>query len=214
MLTLYDFFRSSAAWRVRIALALKQVPHQSVHIHLMKEGGQHRGPAYQALNPQERVPVLEIGGNVIGQSFAILEYLEETYPNPPLLPKEPVARAHVRALALAIVADIHPLQNLRVRDYVEKDLGQGKDGVIAWCKHWIEDGLRGLEGMARKTKGPFLYGAQPTLADCCLVPQMFNLRLFGQGDEKGLDRLLEAEAAALALPAFRDTAPGVHPNRD
>jgi maleylacetoacetate isomerase len=214
MLTFYDFFRSSAAWRVRIAMAMKNVPHESIHVHLMKEGGQHRGPAYREINPAERVPVLVDNGHILTQSLAIIEYLEETHPEPALLPRDPLGRAEVRAMAQAIAGDIHPVQNLRVREYLQSQYGQDAEGVKTWCRHWIVDGLRGVEGMARRHKGPFLYGGTPTLADLCLVPQIFNLRLWGGGVPLEFDRLLEAESAALALPAFTETAPGVHPNRD
>jgi maleylacetoacetate isomerase len=214
MLTFYDFFRSSAAWRVRIALAWKGIAHESVHVHLFNAGGEHRRPAYRAVNPQARVPTLAVDGRPLGQSLAILEYLEETHPTPPLLPSDAFGRAAVRAMALAVAADIHPLQNLRVREYVEQRLGQGREAMLAWCVHWIEDGLGELEAMARRYPGPFLYGDAPTIADCCLVPQLFNLRLFGDRAIGGFERLLQAEAAALQCPAFRDTAPDRHPNRD
>ena len=175
---LYTYFRSSAAFRVRIALNLKGVSYESVPVDLRPAA--HRQPDYLARNPQGLIPALEDGGAVIGQSLAIIEYLEETHPRPPLLPRSPLDRARVRSMALAIACDMHPLNNLRVLNYLRSALGHDEAAVDAWYRHWIAEGFRSLEEEARRTSGDgsHMFGTQVTLADVCLVPQMFNARRF------------------------------------
>lgn len=208
---LHGFFRSSASYRVRIGLALKGLSYDQSFYVLRK--GEQRSPAYLKLNPQGLVPALELDdGHVLTQSLAMLEYLDETHPQPPLLPKDPVERARARAFGLAISCDIHPVQNLLVLNAV-RALGQDDAGVNAWAKRVNDDGLAACEKLLAGTKGPFCFGAAPTLADICLVPQLVNARRFGC-DLSGYTRLLEAEAACLALPAFKDTAPEKQPDAE
>ena len=210
---LYTYFRSSAAWRLRIALALKGLAPAHQFIHLLKDGGQQNTPAFRAKNPLGVVPVLELDdGTLLTQSLATIEWLEETHPTPRLLPAEPLARARVRAFALAIACDIHPLNNLRVLRYLRDAMGQGDAACNAWYHHWIAEGLTALEALLRDAgPGPFCFGDAPSIADVCLVPQMANARRY----KCPLDAypiLQRAEAAALALPAFQDTAPERQPD--
>ncbi|WP_332685876.1 maleylacetoacetate isomerase [Bosea sp. (in: a-proteobacteria)] len=208
---LHGYFRSSAAWRVRIALNLKglSVTHVSHHL---RHGGQ-RAPDYLALNPQGLVPALELDdGSILTQSLAIIEWLDETHPQPPLLPATPLERAGVRAFAQAIACDTHPVQNLKVLNRL-RELGHGSDEVLAWAASVNVDGLSACKQLAAKTAGPFCFGEAPTLADLCLVPQLGNARRF-KVDVAQFPRLLEAEAAALALPAFRDAAPERQPDAE
>lgn len=201
---LHGYFRSTAAWRVRIALNLKGLAAAQVSHHLRR--GEQRAPAFLAMNPQGLLPVLETDqGAVLTQSLAILEWLEETSPAPApaLLPADPVARAQVRAFALAIACDIHPVQNLKVLQRL-RALGLDEAQVTGWARHTIEEGLDACEALLRGQQGPFCFGPQPTLADVCLVPQLSNARRFGA--ELRWPRLLAAEAAALSLPAFQDAA--------
>ena len=175
---LYTFFRSSAAFRLRIALNCKGLAYEALPVSLPK--GEHKLEGYLALNPQGLVPALEDGGNIYVQSLAIMEYLEETHPQPPLLPANPADRAYVRALAQIIACEIHPLNNLRTLRYVKKSYGLDEDGVNLWYRHWIAEGLGGLEAYiagARKS-GSCCYRDQVTLADCCLVPQVFNAQRY------------------------------------
>ena len=209
---LYTYFRSSAAWRVRIALALKGVAWTPAYVHLLKDGGQQNTQAYREKNPAGLVPTLETdNGVLLGQSLAIIEWLEETHPTPALLPSEGLARARVRSIALAIACDIHPLNNLRVLRYLKSALEQAQAARDAWYAHWIAEGLGAVEIMVRNDTGPFCHGAAPTLADVCLVPQLANARRL-RCDLDNYPALLRAEAAALALPAFRDTAPERQPD--
>ncbi|MEO9190368.1 MAG: maleylacetoacetate isomerase, partial [Acetobacteraceae bacterium] len=208
---LYTYFRSSAAWRVRIALALKGIAWTPEYVHLLKDGGQQNAPAYRAKNPTGLVPTLETDdGGLILQSLAIIEWLEETHPTPPLLPRDPVACAHVRAIALTIACDIHPLNNLRVLRYLKDGMGLDQPARDGWYAHWIAEGLGGVEAMLRGA-GPFCHGDMPTLADACLVPQMANARRLNCPLD-AYPRLRRAEAAALALAEFRDTAPDRQPD--
>ncbi|MHB1206610.1 MAG: maleylacetoacetate isomerase [Rhodospirillaceae bacterium] len=204
MLKLYDYPRSSAAYRVRIALALKGLTAESTQIHLLKDGGQQHMADYRVINPQGLVPAVEIDGHILTQSLAIIEYLDERHPDPPLLPADPFERAHVRALALTIAADIHPLQNLRIGNALRKDFGAGDEQVVAWNRHWIEIGLKAFQAMVRP--GPYCWGTTVTLADVFLAPQMVNARRFGC-DLAALDQLVEIDAALRAMPAFASTAP-------
>ncbi|BEV70767.1 maleylacetoacetate isomerase [Paludibacterium sp. THUN1379] len=201
---LYTYFRSSAAWRVRIALNLKQLPWQALPVHLLRDGGQQHQAAFRAINPAGTVPTLVTDdGLLIRQSLAIIDYLDEVYPNPPLLPADPAGRARVRALALQIACDIHPLNNLRVLQYLEQVLGQDKPARDQWYRHWVAAGLQALEALlsAEPVGGRFCHGDQPGMADCCLVPQLFNARRFDVPLD-GYPRLLAIEAACLPLPAF------------
>jgi maleylpyruvate isomerase len=209
-LILHGYFRSTAAWRVRIALALKGVAATQVSHHLRRN--EHRAPAYLALNPQGLVPALETDdGAVLTQSLAIIEWLEETHPAPPLLPAEPLRRARVRAFALAIACDIHPVQNLKVLQRL-RGLGIEEAQVTGWARQTIEEGLDACEALLRAEPGPFCFGAAPTLADICLVPQLSNARRFGA--DLRWPRLLAAEAAALSLPAFQAAAAERQPDAE
>ena len=209
---LSTYFRSSAAWRVRIALGLKGLEWTPDFVHLLRDGGEQLRPAYRAKNPTGLVPTLETdAGETIAQSLAIIEWLEETHPTPPLLPADPLARARVRAVALTIACDIHPLNNLRVLRYLAHTMGQDQAARDAWYAHWIAEGLGALEAMLAGQPGPFCFGAAPGLADVCLVPQLGNARRMRCPVDL-YPTLLRAEAAALALPAFRDAAPDRQPD--
>jgi maleylpyruvate isomerase len=200
---LHGYFRSSASYRVRIALNLKGLGAEHLPHHLRK--GEQRDPAYLALNPQGLVPTLEDGGAVLTQSLAIIEWLDETHPEPPLLPKHPLHRAKVRAFALALACDVHPVQNLKVLARL-RQLGVADDQVTEWAAWANREGLAACETLIAGEPGPFCYGAAPTIADLCLVPQLANARRFGV-DLQPFPRLLQAEAAAKAMPAFADAAP-------
>ncbi|MBB4266932.1 maleylacetoacetate isomerase [Roseospira visakhapatnamensis] len=206
---LYTYWRSSAAMRVRMALTLKALSCEMVPVHLARNGGEHRGAAHLARHPQGLVPVLDLdGGGLVIQSLAIIEYLEETYPDPPLLPADALGRARVRALAQAIACEIHPLQNLRVRQYLTGPLAMDDEALGRWNRHWVEDGLRSVERLLADAPetGRFCHGDTPTVADCCLVPQLYNARRFGC-DLSGLDTILRIDAACQALPAVQAAAP-------
>jgi len=197
---LYTYFRSSAAFRVRIALNLKGLAYETAFIHLAK--GEHRAPAYGAINPQSLLPTLEDGGRLLTQSLAILEYLEETHPQPPLLPKDPLARARVRSLAMLIACEIHPVNNLRVLQHLKRALAQTEEQVNAWYRHWIADGLAKFEAdLARGGAGTFCHGNQPTIADCCLVPQVFNAQRY-QCDTAAYPASMRVFAECMKLDAF------------
>jgi maleylacetoacetate isomerase len=203
---LFDYFRSSACYRVRIALNLKSVDYESVPVDLV-EGGQ-KGAAYRSVNPQGLIPALEIDGRTLVQSLAIADYLEATRPEPPFLPPDPADSAHVRALALVIACDVHPLNNLRVLKYLSGPLGLPQQARDSWYRHWVSEGFAALEAMAAPSSGRFLFGDSPTLADICLVPQMFNARRF----EVPLDpypTLVRADSEACRLEAFA----AAHPDR-
>lgn len=212
---LYSYFRSSAAYRVRIALNLKGLPYETVPVHLTRGGGEQLAPAYRRLNPQALVPVLEDGGQVFTQSLAIIEYLEETHPKAPLLPKEPAARARVRALALAIACDLHPLNNLRVLNYLTGPMGLTDAAKQTWYQHWIADGLGALEASlaSDRATGRFCHGDAPGLADCCLIPQLANAHRF-KCDVSPYPTLLRIEKNCQALEAFQRAAPGEQPDAE
>jgi maleylacetoacetate isomerase len=209
----YGFFRSSAAYRCRIAFNLKGVQPEFVPVHLRK--GEQQGEAYLSLNPQGMIPALETGGQVLTQSIAIIEWLDETHPEPPLLPRDPFGRAYVRSLALSIACDIHPLQNLRVLRYLKHELGQDQEGLDRWCRRWIESGLTAFEAAAARSgkAGTFCYGDAPTLADICLVPQLFAAARFG-ADVSGLIHLQRIKAACDAHPAFAAAHPDRQPDTE
>ncbi|MEP6942771.1 MAG: maleylacetoacetate isomerase [Betaproteobacteria bacterium] len=210
---LYNYFRSSAAYRVRIALALKGLAYEYISVHLTR--GEQRAAEYVAINPQSLVPLLEDGDVRISQSLAIIEYLEERHPSPPLLPATPEARARVRAIALAIACDIHPLNNLRVLQYLGKVLGVDEKAKNAWYCHWVEAGLSALETQLSSdgATGMFCHGDTPTLADVCLVPQLANARRY----KVALDAcptLVRIDERCRALPAFAAAAPEHQPDAE
>jgi maleylacetoacetate isomerase len=203
---LYDYFRSSAAYRVRIALKLKGVEYESRQVDLRTDS--QKSAEYRALNPQGLVPMLEIEGHRLTQSLAIINYLDIRYPVPPLIPAAAAERAHVVAMAMAIACDIHPLNNLRVLKYLKGELGHSQDEVDRWYAHWIKEGLPALEEMARPKAGKFLFGDVPTGADVCLVPQLYNARRFNVPLDD-YPTLLRAEENANKLEAFA----AAHPDR-
>ncbi len=210
-MVLYDYFRSSAAFRVRIALNLKGLAPERRYIHLLN--GEQRSEAYRALNPQGLVPSLAEGGHVLTQSLAIIEYLDETHPSPPLLPGAPADRAWVRAFAQVAACDIHPLNNLRVLNYLRDTLGQDEPARNAWYAHWVREGFLAMEALlaAREQQSPFCHGDAPTLADVCLIPQVANAQRFKcPMDDYPLIRAINARA--LALPAFDLAQPSKQPD--
>jgi maleylpyruvate isomerase len=207
---LHGYFRSSASWRVRIALNLKGLGAEHLPHHLRK--GEQRDPAYLAINPQGLVPTLQEGGAVITQSLAIIEWLDELHPEPPLLPKDPLRRAHVRGFALAVACDIHPVQNLKVLARL-RQLGLPEDQVTGWAAWANSEGLSACESLIAKEPGPFCFGALPTMADLCLVPQLANARRFGV-EVDAFPRLLKAETAARNIKAFADAAPERQPDAE
>ena len=212
-MTLYSYFRSSAAYRVRIAFNLKGLSYDTVSIHLQKEGGMNRKPAYRAINPQMRVPALRLdSGELLTQSLAIIEWLEETHPEPPLLPKDPLRRAKIRAFALVLACDTHPVQNLKVLARL-RELGLPEEAVTGWAAWANREGLSACEELIAGEAGPFCFGAAPTLADLCLVPQLANARRFGV-DLAAYPRLLRAEESAKNLKAFADAAPERQPDAE
>jgi len=212
---LYTFFRSSASFRVRIALNLKELKYEQAPIHLRRGGGEQLSAAYKTINPQALVPALEDGGKILTQSLAIIEYLEERYPQPPLLPREPADRALVRSMALIIACEVHPIQNLRVLQYVKREYNQSDEQVNRWAQHWINLGLAALEQMivAQPRRGKFCFGDTPTLADICLVPQLGNARRYGC-DLSRCPAIMEIEKNCMALPAFADAAPEKQPDAE
>ena len=213
--TLHTYWRSSAAWRVRIALALKDIAYDAVPVHLLRGGGEQRADAYRALNPQGLVPLLTDGDETISQSLAIIEYLDETRPEPPLLPRLAAGRARVRALAAVVACDVHPLNNLRVLQHLAAQFGADDAAKGAWMRRWIGDGFAALETMlARDPRtGTCCHGDAPTLADLCLVPQMFNARRFDV-DLAPYPTLVRIDAHCSALAAFRETAPDRQPDAE
>ena len=209
---LYSYFRSSAAYRVRIALNLKGLAYETQPIHLVKEGGHNRRPEYRAINPQMGVPTLIApGGEILIQSLAIIEYLDETHPQPPLLPKDPIARAKVRALSELIACDIHPLNNLGPLRYLKNTLGQEQSAIDTWYRHWVLDGFEALEKLIET--GPYSCGDAVTIADICLVPQLYNARRLKVPLDK-FPRILSVDAACLKLPAFDRARPENQPDAE
>lgn len=209
---LYTYFRSSAAYRVRIALNLKGLQYDMVPIHLTKDGGQQRKPEFQKVNPQMRVPALELSsGSVLTQSLAIIEYLDDIEPEPPFLPADALERANVRALAQVVACDIHPLNNLITLQYLKRGLKQEQTEIDVWYHHWVTEGFKALEQMLKP--GPFAYGAHVTLADICLVPQVFNARRL-KVPLDAFPKIVAVEQACLKQPAFDKARPENQPDAE
>jgi maleylacetoacetate isomerase len=212
---LYNYFRSSASFRVRIALNFKGLPYEYAVVHLTKGGGQQFAPEFLAINPDALIPVLDDAGERLTQSLAIIEYLEETHPEPPLLPKAPLERAYVRAIALGIACEIHPLNNLRVLRYLVRDLKATDEQKDAWYRHWVEQGLASIEArLATGGKcGRYVLGDQVTLADVVIVPQIFNAKRF----DCRLDHVptvMRIFDHCMELPAFADAQPARQPDAE
>jgi maleylpyruvate isomerase len=209
---LYSYFRSSAAYRTRIAFNLKDLSYETVPIHLQRDGGQNLKPDYRAINPQMRVPALRLdSGEVLTQSLAIIEYLDEAHPQPPLLPSDPIDRARVRALAQLVACDMHPLNNVGPLRYLKNELGQEQARIDAWYHHWVLVGFDALEALVRP--GPYAYGPEVTLADVCLVPQVANARRL----KVPLDRfpkIVAIDAACAKLAAFERARPENQPDAE
>jgi maleylacetoacetate isomerase len=208
---LYSFFRSSAAFRARIALNIKGLAYETVAIHLTKDGGRQHTPEFHAVNPQERVPALSLGNTVLLQSLAIIEYLDEAYPDPPLLPVDAIDRAKVRAVAQIIACDIHPLNNTGPLNYLRNVLKADKAAVEAWYHHWVAKGFEAVEALIRP--GPYSFGAQVTVADVCLVPQVYNARRFKVPLER-FPGIVAVDAALMKLPAFDAARPERQPDAE
>jgi maleylacetoacetate isomerase len=205
-IVLHDYYRSSASYRVRIALGLKGIAYDRVSVNLAK--GAQKSPNFRSVNPQGFVPCLEIDGQVLTQSLSIAVYLDQTRPDPPLMPRDPADGAHVRSLALLVACDIHPLNNLRVLNYLKGPLALSEDQKDEWYRHWVAEGLAALEAMAAPRAGAFLFGDEPTLADVCLVPQLYNARRFAVPLD-AYPYLRRADESASAHPAFATA----HPDR-
>lgn len=212
---LYGYFRSSAAYRVRIALNLKGIAYEQRPVHLLRDGGQQLKDDFKRLNPQGLVPVWDDGKVRLAQSLAIIEYLDETGGGMRLLPYDPVLRAKVRQFALAIACDVHPIANLRVLKYLTQELGTPDEAKNKWIRHWIASGLQALEQelASRERQGSFCFGEQPSLADCCLAPQLFNARRFGMVlDDYPI--LASVDAACQTLDAFQKAHPQMQPDAE
>jgi len=209
---LYSYFRSSAAYRVRIALNLKGLPYEMDFVHLTKDGGRQHSAEFNAINPAKLVPALRLdSGDVLTQSLAIIDYLDETHPQPPLLPVDPVQRAKVRAVALTIACDIHPIDNLRVLQYLKRTLKHEQSDIDAWYHHWIIQGFNAIE--AAIAPEPYCFGAQVTFADICLVPQVFNARRLNVPLE-AFPKIVAVESACLKLAAFDKARPENQPDAE
>jgi maleylacetoacetate isomerase len=209
---LYSYFRSSAAYRVRIALNLKGIAYETAPIHLVKDGGHNKRPEFRAINPQMRVPALVTpGGDVLIQSFAIIDYLDEIKPEPPLLPKNPIARAKARALAEIVACDIHPLNNIGPLRYLKNVMGQEQSAIDAWYHHWVVAGFEAIEALIEG--GPYACGKEVTLADLCLVPQVYNARRLKVPLDK-FPKIVAADKACLALAAFERAQPENQPDAE
>jgi maleylpyruvate isomerase len=208
MLKLYDYFRSSAAFRVRIAMNIKQLKYELIPVHLINHGGEQYSEQYQKINPQSLVPSLQDGDRIVTQSLAIIDYLEDVQPTPSLFPSDFYEKALVKSFALAIVADLHPVNNLRVLKYLTNELQVSEDQKNQWYQHWIQLGLAALEKKleARDSTDTFCFGNKATLADICLVPQMYNARRFNC-DLKPYPTLINIDAHCQTLPAFRQAWP-------
>jgi len=212
---LYSYFRSSASFRVRIALSLKGLEYDYVPVHLLQGGGQQFTAEFRAMNPAALVPVLDDDGTVLTQSLAIIEYLEETRPEPPLLPGDAAGRARVRAIALSIACEIHPLNNLRVLGYLNKTLGVAEEQRNAWYRHWVETGLATVEAMLAgdPRTGRCCHGDAPTLADVLLVPQIFNAQRFNCRLDH-VPTVMRIHQHCLTLPAFAESVPALQPDAE
>jgi maleylacetoacetate isomerase/maleylpyruvate isomerase len=218
---LHNYYRSSASFRVRIALAIKGLPYQYLSVHLAK--GDHRLPAFTSISAEGLVPLLEVGGERLSQSMAIIEYLDETYPQPALLPADPLGRAKVRALAQAISCDIHPINNLRVLKYLNRQLKVDEEAKNTWYRHWVRDGLENFERLLQTLAqdrlrlglpvSVYCYGDTPTLADCCLVPQIFNGQRFAVNFD-GLPLTMAAFDACMKLDSFQQAQPSRCPDNE
>lgn len=210
---LYTYFRSSAAFRVRIALNLKGLDYEPVFVHLPK--GEHRKPDYRAINPQALLPTLEDAGKLLTQSLAIIEYLDERQPHPPLLPKDALGRARVRSLAMLVACEIHPLNNLRTLQHLKRALGQNDEQVNSWYRHWIADGLARFEAdlADASSTGKFCHGDQATMADCCLVPQIFNAQRY-RCDTAPYPTVMRVFAECMQLAAFDRAQPAKQPDAE
>ena len=206
---LYNYFRSSASYRVRIALALKGLDYDYKAVHLVK--GEQTSESYAAVSASRLVPLLRDGEQWVNQSLAIIEYLDETHPQPPLLPADPIGRARVRSLALDIACEIHPLDNLRVLRYLVHDMGVTEDAKNAWYRHWVESGLAGVERKLAARPGRYCHGDAPTLADCVLVPQIFNAQRFDCRLD-AVPTVMRVFDACMQLPAFIDSQPSRCPD--
>ena len=212
MLKLYTYFRSSAAFRVRIALNLKGLAYEPSLVHLPK--GEHRRPEYAAIDPQALLPTLVDGKRALSQSLAIIEYLEETRPEPALLPSDAAGRARVRSLSLLVACEIHPLNNLRTLQHLKRALGQNEGEINAWYRHWIADGLAKFEAdLERSGAGRFCHGDTPTMADCCLVPQVFNAKRYS-ADLGPYPTLMRVFEACMKLDAFDRAQPSKQPDAE
>lgn len=212
---LYNYFRSSASYRVRIALQLKGLSYEYLSIHLTRNGGEQYTEAYRAVNPQQLVPTLQHDGHALTQSLAIMEYLDELHPQPPLLPATPPERARVRALALIVACEVHPLNNPRVLNYLTGNLGVPDEAKTTWYRHWVTLGLQAFEAQLTSSRytGKFCHGDSPTLADCTVIPQLFNARRFGC-DLSSFPTLLRIEQNCNELLAFQRAAPGQQPDAE
>jgi maleylacetoacetate isomerase len=212
---LYNYHRSSASFRVRIALNIKGLAYDYMPVHLLKAGGQQLGTDFRVLNPDALVPVLDDGGRVLTQSLAIIEYLDETHPQPPLLPPDPTARAYVRSIALSIACDIHPLNNLRVLRYLVREIGASEEQKNTWYRHWVEEGLAALEARlaAEKRCGRFALGDAVTLADVALVPQIFNAQRYDCRIDH-VPTIMRIFAECMQLKAFVDAQPSRQPDAE
>jgi maleylacetoacetate isomerase len=207
MLKLYTYFRSSSSYRVRIALNLKGLPYESVPVHLLRDGGEQHASSYAQLNPAELVPTLVDGDLALSQSLAIMEYLDEAHPRPPLLPGSALDRARIRAMAQSIACEMHPLNNLRVLQYLQREHPLDEAAKAHWVRHWITLGFTALEAqLSHPDTGTFCHGNTPTLADCCLVPQVFNARRFDTPLD-AFPTIRRIEAACMALEPFQRAAP-------
>jgi maleylacetoacetate isomerase len=209
---LYSYYRSSAAYRVRIALNLKAVAVEQIGIHLVKDGGQHRQASYLARNPQGLVPALELDdGTVLTQSLAIIDYLERIFPEPRLIPADPPLAARARAVALAIACDIHPLNNLRVLTYLKGTLGRSQEEADAWYRHWILEGLAAVETLIDGER--FCFGGEPSMADACLIPQVFNARRY-KIDIAHLRKIESIDRHCSGIAAFAAAHPSRQPDAE
>ncbi|WP_332605049.1 maleylacetoacetate isomerase [Acinetobacter sp. ESBL14] len=206
---LYSYFRSSAAYRVRIALNLKALPYETEAVHLVKN--EQQLASYRALNPSQLVPTLLDQDQTFTQSLSILEYLEERYPTKALLPKDLVQRAKVRAFAQSIACDIHPINNLRVLKYLQNDLAISNEQKTLWYRHWILEGFHSLEMQLQHSNGQFCFGSQPTFADCCLIPQVYNAKRF-KIDLSAFPKIESIYQHCLTLPAFLNATPEQQPD--